>query len=264
MSDAPRPVRHWNLPVLVFGAVLTIAGFAASVAIGRSSQTPSAAATGPLLVASRDLDQRTTLVASDVQIIRISVADLPPAALTSPNQAAGQVLQVPLKKGQPLFANLVGASTDVVGTQPALLPLPEGLVADTLPNAELVGVAGYIRPGDYIDLLAVVTPRSGGSANVRTVYSGVHVVRVGSASDQAAAQASGAVGPTTSITVAVTECQAEFLNWFLANANLKYTLLSSKDYAAAAAAAPDTACPAAGTKGVGQADVQARWPGLTG
>lgn len=166
-----------------------------------------------------------------------------------------------LRKGQPLLENLVGKTAEVIGPQSGLLPLPQGQVADTLPSAELVGVAGYIRSGDYIDVIAVVVPKGGGSANVRTVYSGIHVIRVGAAGEQAAAQ-SQAAAPSTSITVAVTECQAEFLNWFLANASLKYTLLSSQDYAAAGTAPADTGCPASGTKGVTQADVQGRWPGL--
>ena len=72
-------------------------------------------------------------------------------------------------------------------------------------------------------------------------------------------------GFTSSLTLAVSECQAEFLNWFVANASLKYTLLAHDDYAAAAAAPPDAACPAGGSsKGVTEADVRARWPALLG
>jgi hypothetical protein len=53
------------------------------------------------------------------------------------------------------------------------------------------------------------------------------------------------------------------LNWFVANAALKFTLLAHDDYQAAAAAPPDTACPAGGSaKGVTEADIRSRWPGL--
>jgi hypothetical protein len=91
---------------------------------------------------------------------------------------------------------------------------------------------------------------------VRTIYGGIRVIRVGPAGSTAA-------GPATSLTLAVSECQAEFLNWFVANAALKFTLLAHDDYQAAAAAPPDTACPAGGSaKGVTEADIRSRWPGL--
>ena len=162
-----------------------------------------------------------------------------------------------LKKGQPVLSNLVAKTTVDSGTASGFLPLKGGLVADTLPTAELVGVAGYIRSGDYIDVIAVVPSRNGGSANVRTIYSGVHVIRVGTSGDQP-----GGAAASSSLTVAVTECQAEFLDWFLANAALKYTLLSSEDYSAAANQPADTSCPAGGGKGVTESDIRGRWPSL--
>src|SRR5438270_208544 len=143
MAAAQTPERRFNVPLIVAGVVLAIAGFGASVLIGRISQAPAQApTTATLVVAARDLDARRT----------IADGDLP----TAHSSTAG------------------------------------------------------------------------------------------------------------SLTVAVTQCQAEFLNWFLANATLKYTLLSSSDYPSAAAATPDPGCPAAGSKGVTQADISSRWPGLVG
>src|SRR5439155_18938690 len=37
-------------------------------------------------------------------------------------------------------------------------------------------------------------------------------------------------GVTSSLTVELTQCDAEFLTWFLANTTVRYTLLSFKDY----------------------------------
>jgi pilus assembly protein CpaB len=262
MAAEPTVERHWNVPILILGARVAIAGFGFSVYLGRSTTTGSTAVTAEL-VAARDLDQRTTLAAGDVKIVQISADALPPGSLTKPSQAVGLVLQVPIKQGQPLLANLVANTAAAVGTQGGFLPLPSGLVAATLPTAELVGVAGYIRAGDYIDVIAVVPSRSGGTANVRTIYPGLHVIRVGAAAEQSATSAGTSAGATTaSITVGVTECQAEFLSWFLANASLKYTLLSSADYQAAGTAPADTSCPASGSKGVTESDIRGRWPNL--
>lgn len=264
MAAAQTPERRFNVPLIVAGVVLAVAGFGASVLIGRINQPPAqTATTSTLVVAARDLDARKTIADGDLTTARYSTADVPPNALTDTKTAKGQVLQVMLKKGQPVLTNMLARTESGAGAQTAFLPLPAGYVAATLPSGEVVGVAGNIRAGDYIDVIAVVASRSNGAASVRTIYSGLHVISVGIAPDPTTgAQASSSTAG--SLTVAVTECQAEFLNWFLANATLKYTLLSSSDYPAAAAATPDPGCPAAASKGVTQADISSHWPGLVG
>jgi hypothetical protein len=109
--------------------------------------------------------------------------------------------------------------------------------------------------------------------NTRTVYTNVHVLRLGPAADAISVQPvqpRGAI-PTpvphvvsaSSITVVVTQCQAEFLDWFIANASIKYTLESYKDYNAKDVAA-DSTCPSVdATHGVTLVDVGRNWPGLT-
>ena len=262
MAVPPRPAPRWNLPLVIVGAVLALGGFAASVFIGRAGEPAvGPAATSPIVVAAKDLEQRRTLTLGDLAIAHWSSADIPTGSLADRSAAVGQVLQAPLRAGQPVLSNLLGRTASNATSQASFLPLPTGYVAATLPTTELAGVAGNIRAGDYIDVLAVVPPQTPGPSSVRTIYSGVHVVSVGLASDQAAASGAPAAA---SLTVAVTECQAEFLAWFAANAALKYTLLSSEDYRAAAATAPEGSCPASAGKGVSQADIKARWPGLVG
>jgi pilus assembly protein CpaB len=251
-------VRRWNPPLVILGALVAFLGLLGTLLIGRVSQpAPAVSGSAPVVVAARNLDQRTTLQAGDLKVAQYTSSDVPPEALSRPAAATGLILQAPLKKGQPVLANQLGASTAPSGPQPAFLPLATGYVALTLPSGELIGVAGYIQSGDYIDIIAVV-----GNKSVRTIYSGVRVVRVGPASERSAAdQKSG--GTTSSLTVAMTQCQAEFMKWFETNATLKYTLISHDDYQAAASAPADTSCPYSGSaKSVTEADVRARWPGL--
>lgn len=260
MAAAPRPQRLWNVPLIAIGALVALGGFLASLYVG-SLNTPAShalSATSPVVVAAHDLQQRHVLTAGDLSVSHYSAADTPPGAIGSVRVAVGQVLLAPLKEGQPVLANQLVKDAAIVSSQSAFLPLPTGYVAATLPTNELAGVAGNVKAGDYINVLAIVNPHTAGAANIRTIYPGLHVVTVGIASEQPAPAATAA----GSLTVAVTECQAEFLNWFLANAALKYTLLSAEDYRAAAVATPDAACPATGSKGVTEADIKARWPGL--
>jgi hypothetical protein len=72
-------------------------------------------------------------------------------------------------------------------------------------------------------------------------------------------------GPTnaTSLTVVVTECQAEVITWFLSYAALKYSLQSFKDYVPSGAQAPDPKCPTVGdAKGVTLQFMQTTYPSL--
>ena len=256
MADQPRSERQLNLPVIIAGAVVALLGFGASVYLGTQGSGGGRAATQPVLVAARDISARATIGSSSLRVGSYASADVPPGALTRVGDATGKVALVDIKAGQPVLGNELGTSSSIVAPSEAYLPLPSGKVAATVPTGELVGVAGYIKSGDYIDIIAVVPARTGGFANVRTVYAGVLVIRTGLDNGSTADNPSAG-----SLTLAVTQCQAEYISWFLANASLKYSLLSSADYGSASQQATDAACPASST-GVTEADVKARWPGL--
>jgi hypothetical protein len=60
----------------------------------------------------------------------------------------------------------------------------------------------------------------------------------------------------------VTECQAEYINWFLTNGTVKYVLESYKDYRPADNAV-DATCPGVDSaRGVTVANINQRFPGL--
>lgn len=257
--------RRPNLPLVILGAVLAVLGFVSVLLIGqgsiRSGVTPAIGTTA-VVVAAHDISGRTVLSKSDLTVAQMTSI---PGSVAKVEEVAGMVVQVDVKQGQPLLSTMLARSDTASSSPTAYLPLPKGFVAYTLPTAEQVGVAGYVQTGDYIDILAVVG-RPGGGYVVRTIYSSIHVIRVGAAPpEQSGSSAAAAIqrgGLSSSLTVAVSECQAEYLSWFVANAQLRYSLLSYQDYQPAPAAA-DTSCPATGSpKGVTDADIKSRWPGL--
>ncbi len=121
-------------------------------------------------------------------------------------------------------------------------------------------MAGYIQTGDYISIVTFVGGAN--SQNVRTLFTNVHVIKVGPASaDPAASRNSGV---SSSLTIVMTQCQAEYLNWFIANATLKYTLESYKDYKPQDTGV-DATCPSVNSAtGVTRANIAQRWPGIFG
>ena len=87
----------------------------------------------------------------------------------------------------------------------------------------------------------------------KTIFTNLHVIKVGTPCTNS---------NPSSLTVVVTECQAEIITWFLAYASLKYTLESYQDYLQGTPP-PDPKCPDAGQgKGVTLQQIQALYPTL--
>jgi len=267
-SAAPTAKPKSGRPYTLLGLVLAVLGFGMVILFttltgGKSPSGAPAAAQSPVLVAARDISIRTPLAADDIKVVKFAPADVPPGALTKPDDIKGMVAGVSILKGQPLTSNLLVKSGDtIVGPQPAYLPIPSGWVAVTIPTGEQQGVGGYFGAGDYISIVATVGGKSG--SNVRTLFTNVHVLRIGPAltTDTGQAQAPKAGGITSSLTIVVTQCQAEYLNWFFSNASIKYTLESYKDYKPQDTAV-DATCPTVtAAKGVTKDDINARWPGI--
>ena len=91
---------------------------------------------------------------------------------------------------------------------------------------------------------------------VRTVFRDLIVIRVGPAT---ATEQSGGGQLTSSLTVLVTSCDAEFLFWLLNNAILKYELESFSNYGTTPTS-PDLKCPSlTSPTGVGPKQVDEKW-----
>ena len=259
----------------LLGLVLAALGFGVVFLIGSTSGSRGggtaapAAASSPVLVATRDIQAREALTASSVKVKMFVAADVPPGAYTKPADISSLVAAVTLKKDQPLTSNLLVSGGDAIATaQPAFLPLPTGYVAFTMPTGEQQGVGGFIQAGDYISVIAVVPTPGLKTTTSRTIFTNLHVLKIGPSTGEAAPAAGTAPaapktgGLSSSLTVVVSQCQAEYLSWFIANENLKYTLESYKDYQPQDSK-PDPACPGVGSaRGVTEVDVRAKWPGL--
>lgn len=221
----------------------------------------------PVVVAAHDLAVRVPVLPADVTIVQYHSGDVPPGAFSKVTDLVNVVAAIDISKGQPVTSNLLIGSTDsVIGPQSGYLPIPSGYVAVTIPTGEQQGVGGYIQVGDYISLVATVAGKT--STNIRTIYTNIEVIRVGPASSETApiqgstSNPPKVGGPSSSLTVVATECQAEFLTWFLSNGNLKYTLESYHDYNVQVAAADPTCPTVQSAKGVSASDIATRWPGI--
>jgi Flp pilus assembly protein CpaB len=208
-----------------------------------------------VVVASRDLQPRIPITADSLAIRTIPVpGSYPKVYFDRIEDVKGMVPLVGILSGQVVASNDVAKPNQALGSQSEYLPIPSGYVALTIPTSEQQGVADYIQPGDYISVIATVA--SAGKVATKTIFYHLHVIKVGTPTTAASSSA-------TSLTVVISQCQAEVLTWFLTYASMKYSLESYHDYLAGGAPAPDPNCQKiTDAKGVTLQIIQASYPSL--
>lgn len=247
---------------------MSVLAFMLMVILGVTFAARAASATTQVavVVAARDMPHRHLIQPGDLTTTRLSTNSVPPGALVSQSQATGLVAQVDLLKGQPITRNVVAAQGK---GDPALLPIPKGWVAVTIPAGEQQAVGGYVSPGDWIDVSATVaatvfSPETKDARQLtRTVFPNVEVIRVGPAADQGGTQNGAQPGKTqgvaSSLTVLATPCDAEYLTWLVGNGSVRYSLRAGSDYGTVPKG-PDQSCPAGTALApIGPAEVDARF-----
>jgi pilus assembly protein CpaB len=243
---------------IVVGAILAVLAFGTAAAVASLPLLSSTSGGTQVVVARNNIAARTRIQASDLELKAISPN--PPQSFSAVSLVAGKGARVDILAGEAVSANLITTSADQLNSSDStFLPIPSGYVAVTVPTSEQVGVAGYVQVGDRIVVLATISTSAfvSGPARpvVRTVFRDLIVIRVGPAST--AEQPGGQL--TSSLTVLVTSCDAEFLFWLLNNAVLKYELESSTDYGTTPTAA-DSKCPTLSSAGgVGPKQVDEKW-----
>jgi Flp pilus assembly protein CpaB len=253
-ADVARP-RRGRLYIII-GAILAVLAFAAAAGLASLSLLQQNTVGTRVVVASHDISARTKIQSSDLELSVVNPT--PKLSFTQVGQVAGKGARVDIPQGSPVTANLIASAGDLLSSSDvALLPIPSGYVAVTVPTGEQVGVGGYPQVSDRLTMLATLNTSVFGASPavpvVRTVFTNLDIIRVGPAASQAAG------GVPSSLTLLMTGCDAEYLFWLLNNAVLKYALESSSDYASTPNQ-PDPACPKLSSAGgVGPKEVDKRW-----
>jgi Flp pilus assembly protein CpaB len=271
MQEAITTARQ-RRPFTILGMLIALVVLAAFIvlALRTTGNGPVIPLTGDVsvVVAKSDIPARATITADQLTVAKLNAKDVPPQSFTAISDVVGKTSRfalIDIKTGQPVLANAIVNSADATPVESSFLAIPPGFVAYTLPTSEQQGVAGAIQPGDYIGIIATVD--KGSTTAARTIFNNVHVIQVGTST---VSVTPGRNGPTatrtaatgqSSLTVVVNECDAEYLTWFLAKTNLRYTLESPSDYNKGTANNPQqaAACPIDAATGVTNADVAKRF-----
>jgi Flp pilus assembly protein CpaB len=245
-------------PFTILGILLALLVIAAFVLVALNAQNATSSPPMSVVVATRDLQPRLPIDPASLEMRSIPVpGTYPKVFFTRIQDVQGMIPLVTIQSGQAVTANDVAKPSQALGSQSEYLPIPTGYVALTIPTSEQQGVADYIQKDDYISVIATVS--TSGKVASKTIFTNLHVIRVGMQGNGAPANSSAA----SSLTVVVTECQAEVITWFLTYASLKYALESFHDYLQPGAQTPDPGCPTVtAAKGVTLQVMQAAYPTL--
>jgi pilus assembly protein CpaB len=226
VDAAERLTRRLGLVAL---AAAVLAGLLARAALAHLAAA-RAPRTVPVVVAARDIPARTVLTPAWLAVARVVPALVPPEAVASPAAVRGLVTTAPLYAGQVLVWPDVARGAVPYGLSYAI---PAGERAFTVPVGPTTGVAGLIRPGDRVDVLAVFGQGTDGLPHTTVVAVAQDVLVL--AVDQ---DVVGGPGPAPSgystVTLEVAPRQAEVLAYAVARGQVVLTLRGATDQAPAA------------------------------
>jgi Flp pilus assembly protein CpaB len=245
------------LALLAAGGVYLVGSLGGGGAIGSGP-------TADVVVAKQAIALRHQITADDLETSKVSAGLV--NVYTKKSDLVGLIAEIQISKGSIITSDMLARDIGLVsaGAAPAYLPLASGYVALTIPTGEQVGVAGHITLGDYITVIASgsitvfvrqstragATPLQGTVS--KTVFTNIRIIGLGPATANlqpaGGATSVGGTQPTnggitSSLTVEITQCDAEYFTWFLNNTQVKYSLESFADYLKTPPSAPDPTCP---------------------
>lgn len=170
LGDPYRPSRSRLLSraLLALGVIIAIVAGAGTYLYGVAARSapPSDVAMVDVVVATRDIEPRSALGASDLKIVQLPRDAAPANALHDANSATGMITTVALSKNEPVLPTKLAQT----GSEGHIAVLPPGAtVANSIgframslniPDANAAG--GAIAAGDHVDILytlAVAEPK---------------------------------------------------------------------------------------------------------
>lgn len=180
---------------------------------------------GNVVVAKVEIPVGAKIAPEQLALAPIPNGSAPEGALRNLEQVAGRVALVPIGIREPVTNAKLAAEGEGAGLG---VLIPEGYRAMTVKVDEIVGISGFVQPGSYVDIVAVVTPIQGSQGpiskivlqNIKVLASGP---RIDSPENQREPQSVSAV------TVLVTPEQAEKLVLAGAESRLQLVMRNYSD-----------------------------------
>jgi pilus assembly protein CpaB len=144
----------------------------------RQVNTPTQA----VVVAAADLQLGSEIKKDDLQVVLFPTGKAPEGTFAKPEEVIGRGLIVPIVKNEPILKAKLASKEAGFGLPPVI---PEGMRAVSVRVNEVVGVAGYVLPGNRVDVVATASPTEArADTTSKVVLSNVQVLTAGTRMEQ--------------------------------------------------------------------------------
>jgi pilus assembly protein CpaB len=158
-ANAPnRAVRKIRLKAILFLILALVAGGSAVLLVRnylkqRGKAADGAVSTTPIVIASMDIAIATSLTKEHVTVTRWPTKHAPQGSFAATTTVIGRTVQQALLKGEPILASRL--ADEKAGRGMTAL-LAKGTRAMAVKVDQVVGVAGFVHPGDYVDVITTM------------------------------------------------------------------------------------------------------------
>jgi len=180
---------------------------------------------GDVVVAKVEIPVGAKIAPEQLALAPIPNGSAPEGALRNLDQVAGRVAIVPIGIREPVTNTKLAAEGEGAGLG---VLIPEGYRAMTVKVDEIVGISGFVQPGSYVDIVAVVTPIQGSQGPIsKIVLQNIKVLASGPRIDSPENQREAHT--VSAVTVLVTPEQAEKLVLAGAESRLQLVMRNYSD-----------------------------------
>jgi pilus assembly protein CpaB len=215
--------RGFLLVVLSMVMGIGAAYFANNWVQTRSGEVADAnSSTVTVMAASMDIPYGTKIESRHMKAVQIPKEILPQGSVMSVEELEGYVATTDVVEGEMLMKTRF-AEHDIGSTLAALIG--ENMRAITVRVDDVVGVAGFLLPGNYVDVLATKINRTTKTAKTDTILKKIKVLAV----DQTARTSDADPVLVRAVTLEMTGPQAEILSKRRAEGEIGLTLRNPND-----------------------------------
>ena len=212
----------------IFMAVSGLVGLAAMYAVHHYIFTQTQLAAKPVaqvMVAAADIFPGAVITKEMVKSVTWPRELIPPKAAGSPIQLEGRITNAPVSAGEPILLTRLapkGTSAGLAGL------LTDGKRALSVRVDDVSGVAGFIHPGDHVDVLMEMAKPGSAEHFSRIILQNIVVLSAGQSWEQSRDEKPAVVN---TVTLVLNTEQAEILNLASTQGKIRLALRNRNDLA---------------------------------
>ena len=195
---------------------------------------PPAPKMGVVLVAKKEIPAQTPIAAGDIEIREIPQDYIQPGAVTSLDKVIGQISTGPIAAGEQMLPIKLQPAGNIGKSISELTP--DGKRAVTITVDNISTIAGLLRPGNYVDVFAIISPPANKNRQVPSVAGQlipigqrIQVLAVGSEVAFSPGKQPGSAAGAGTVTLALTPQEAILYAFVQEHGKFKLILRSGED-----------------------------------